>query len=94
MSFDPNLPQENTEIDAAQMRGQLNSLNDDIQTRQTAAQMNSAIDTALQLTSNNSNGVGTLGMTMDGSYQQWQAQAVADKLDQLINALFRPPPGP
>ncbi len=30
MPFDPNLPQENTEIDAAQMRSQLNSLHDEI----------------------------------------------------------------
>ncbi len=30
MPFDPNLPQENTEIDAAEMRGQLNGLHDEI----------------------------------------------------------------
>ena len=60
----------------------------------TLADLNNAIATALQLTSNNSNGVGALGLTADGSYQQWQLQAVSDKLDQLINALFRAPPGP
>ena len=60
----------------------------------TFATMSSAIETALQLTSNNSNGVGQLGMVADGSYQQWQLQAVSDKLDELINALRRSGGGP
>ena len=60
----------------------------------TYAALNSAIETALQLTSNNSNGVGHLGMIADGSYQQWQMQALIDKLDELINALRRSGPGP
>ena len=58
------------------------------------AALSTAIDTALQLTSNNSNGVGQLGLVADGSYQQWQLQAVSDKLDELINALRRSGPGP
>ena len=92
--FDPTKPADDSDLSSAEMRGQLNALNDDIQTRQTAGQLNSAIDTALQLTSNNSNGVGTLNLTADGSYQQWQLQAVSDKLDELINALRRSGPGP
>ena len=60
----------------------------------TFATMSNAIDTALQLTSNNSNGVGQLGMAADGSYQQWQMQALIDKLDELINALRRTGGGP
>ncbi len=43
MPFDPNLPIENTEIDAAQMRSQLNALNDDIQTRSTVTLMNARL---------------------------------------------------
>lgn len=43
MPFDPNLPIENTEIDAVQMRSQLNALNDDIQTRSTDTLMNARL---------------------------------------------------
>ena len=89
MSFDPNKPAEDSDLSSAEMRSQLNALNDDIQTRPTNPEMNNAIATSLQLTSNNSNGVNTLSMNADGSYQQWQLQAVSDKLDELINALRR-----
>ena len=40
-------------------------------------------------TSNNTNGVATLGLSADGSYQQWQMQQLMDKIDELINALRR-----
>lgn len=40
-------------------------------------------------TSNNTNGVGQLGIVADGSYQQWQLQAVIEKLDELIAAARR-----
>ena len=87
--FDPNLPQENTEIDAVEMRAQLNALNDDIQTRSTVVLMNATVASAVSGTSNNSNSVGQLGMSADGSYNQGQMQDVMNKLDELIAALRR-----
>jgi hypothetical protein len=85
MPFDPNIPQENTLIDAVQMRAQLNALNDDIQNRTTQADLNNAIAS----TSNNSNNVGTLGQGADGNYNQSQMQDLINKVDELINALRR-----
>ncbi|MEQ1851093.1 MAG: hypothetical protein ABMA01_05805 [Chthoniobacteraceae bacterium] len=40
-------------------------------------------------TSNNSNGVGTLGQSADAGYNQSQMQTLLDKVDELINALRR-----
>ncbi len=50
---------------------------------------NSIFNTIMPLTSNNSNGVGTLGQSADSNYQQSQMQDVMNKLDELINALRR-----
>ncbi len=87
--FDPNLPQENTEIDAVEMRAQLNALNDDIQTRSTVNLMNATVANAVSGTSSNSNSVATLDMSADSSYSQGQLQDVMNKLDELIAALRR-----
>ena len=51
----------------------------------TNAQLNSAINT----TSNNTNGVSLLGMTVSDPPTQGEMQAIASKLDELINALRR-----
>ena len=67
------------------MRGQLTSLNTDIQQRATLADLANAIAG----TSNNSNAVATLGLSADGSYNQTQMQDVLNKLDELISALRR-----
>ena len=76
MPFDPNLPQENTPVDAAQMRDQLNGLND-------------AIANGIAGTSSNSNAVGTLGLAVNNPPTQADVQTIADKIDELINALRR-----
>ena len=85
MPFDPTKPAAGSPDSSAEMRAQLNALNDDIQQRATPGDLAAAIAG----TSNNSNGVGTLGQGADGSYNQSQMQAVLDKLDELINALRR-----
>ncbi len=51
--------------------------------------LNSAISAVLAQTSHISNAVSQLGMSADPSYQQWQMQAILDKLDELIAALRR-----
>ena len=89
MPFDPTKPANNSPNSSAEMRSQLTSLNADIQQRTTFNDLNNAIANALSQTSNNSNGVSTLGQSADGSYQQWQMQMLFDKLDELINALRR-----
>jgi len=89
MPFDPTKPANNSPASSAEMRSQLTSLNADIQQRATINDLNNAIANALAQTSNNSNGVGTLGMGADGSYNQSQMQDVLNKLDELINALRR-----
>ena len=89
MPFDPTKPANNSPASSAEMRSQLTSLNTDIQQRATVNDLNNAIANALAQTSNNSNGVSTMGQSADGSYQQWQMQMLFDKMDALINALRR-----
>jgi hypothetical protein len=85
MPFDPTKPANNSPASSAEMRSQLTSLNADIQQRATINDLNNAISG----TSNNSNGVGTMGMGADGSYNQSQMQDLINKVDELINALRR-----
>jgi hypothetical protein len=89
MPFDPTKPANNSPNSSAEMRSQLTSLNADIQQRATNNDLNNAIANALAQTSNNSNGVNTMGQTADGGYNQTQMQDVLNKLDELINALRR-----
>ncbi len=85
MPFDPAKPANNAALNSAELRGQLTSLNDDIQTRATSD------DLAAQIagTSANSNGAGSLGLAISDPPTQGEVQAIADKLDELINALRR-----
>ncbi len=93
MPYDPNLPQENTLIDAAQMRAQLQALNALIQARATPEYVTTAANAAqyaaIAASSSNSNAVATLGQFADGGYSQSQMQDVINKLDELIQALRR-----
>lgn len=83
MSFDPAKPANSVLITAAELRAQFTALNADIQTRATQAQLAAEISG----TSSNSNGVATLGMTVSDPPTQGEVQALADKLDELINEL-------
>jgi hypothetical protein len=47
------------------------------------------LDTAIGNTSRNSNAVALLGMTVSDPPAQWEVQQIANKLDELINALRR-----
>jgi hypothetical protein len=51
--------------------------------------MINAINTAASASSNNSNAVGQMSLSVDPSYNQAQMQQMADKLDELILALRR-----
>ncbi len=150
MPYDPDQPQAGTEIDAVQMRGQLNGLKDLIDAIQAilAAQVDATntlppgepanvtvsvtgdtlhftfdipqgeagaagsegqqgiqgeegpqgmpgevslqqLTDAIATTSSNSNGVSTLEMTVNDPPTQGEVQLIANKLDELINALRR-----
>ncbi len=89
MPFDPTKPANNSPNSSAEMRSQLTSLNADIQQRAMINDLNNSIANALTQTSNNSNGVGTLGMGADGGYNPQQMQDLINKVDELINALRR-----
>ena len=80
MPFDPAKPADHAPLASAEMRSQLNALNQNI---------SDAVNAAIAGTSNNSNAVGTLGQSASGGYDQTQMQQVLDKLDELINALRR-----
>ena len=51
--------------------------------------LNSAITTAVNGTSNNSNAVPVLSLIADGNYNSVQIQQIADKVDELISVLRR-----
>ena len=91
MPFDPAKPAPGDDLDAVLIRNQLNALKALIDAQ--AAQIASlqAQFTALPgVTSNNSNGVGTLNLTVNNNPpQDWEVQPIATKLDELINALRR-----
>jgi hypothetical protein len=50
---------------------------------------NAQLNSAISGTSNNTNGVSTLGQGADSSYNQSQMQDLINKVDELINALRR-----
>jgi len=85
MPFDPTKPANNTPVLAAELRGQLTALQSDIQTRATQGDLAGQISG----TSANSNGVATMGMGVSDPPTQGEVQTIADKLDELINALRR-----
>ena len=85
MPFDPNIPQAGTEIDAVQMRDQLNSLKALIDAVPPPGVSQAQLDTAIQGTSANSDGVAKLDMVSGDS----DIQTIADKVDELLEAMRR-----
>jgi hypothetical protein len=85
MPFDPTKPANNAPVLAAELRDQFTSIHADVQTRATQAQLAGEIGG----TSANSNGVATMGLTVSDPPTQGEVQTIADKLDELINALRR-----
>ena len=101
MAFDPTLPVNGSQIVAAELRGQFTGLKDEIDTLAadsvTQAQhandlvncQNAAVNTALPLTSANSNAVSQLNMNISDPPSQSEVQNICNRLDELINALRR-----
>ena len=106
MPFDPTKPAPGDDLDAVLVRNQLNELKAliDAQAATSAAQaaqiasLQSQLDdyevqvgAAIAATANNIPGVSPLNLTIGNNPPQiWEVQPIADKLDQLINALLRP----
>ena len=91
MAFDPNKPAAGDDLDAVLARNQLNALKAliDAQAAQ-IANLQGQFNAAIAGTSNNSNGVGNLSLTINNNPpQQYEVQPIADKVDELINALRR-----
>ena len=87
MPFDPTKPASNSPGSSAEMRDQLNALNQMIS--DVAGTGATDLTAAIASTSSNSNGVALLGQTASGGYDPAQMQNLLDKLDELINALRR-----
>ena len=91
MPFDPSKPTPGDDLDAVLIRNQLNALKAliDAQAAQ-IANLQAQLNAAIAASSNNSNGVGNLSLTINNNPPQlWEVQPIADKVDELINALRR-----
>ena len=88
MPFDPTKPAPGDDLDAVLIRDQLKALID-AQAAQIAT-LQSQLDIAIANSSNNSNGVPNLTLTINSNPpQNYEVQPIADKVDELINALRR-----
>ena len=91
MPFDPNKPAPGDDLDAVLIRAQLNALKAlmDAQSAQLAS-LQAQLSGAIAGTSANSNGVASLSLSIaNNPPQQSEVQPIADKVDELINALRR-----
>ena len=91
MPFDPTKPAPGDDLDAVLIRNQLNELKAliDAQAAQ-IANLQAQLNADIAGTSTNSNGVGKLSLTINTNPpQQFEVQPIADKVDELINALRR-----
>lgn len=87
MAFDPTLPVNNSLIASAELRNQLNGLKTIIDANSAAA--SGALATAINGTARNPDSVTTLSQTISNPPTQAQVLAIQNKLNELINALFR-----
>ena len=91
MPFDPAKPAPGDDLDAVLIRTQFNALKAliDAQAAQIAS-LQGPLAASIAGTSSNSNGVGNLNLNIaNNPPQQFEVQPIADKVDELINALRR-----
>ncbi len=86
MAFDPNLPQEDSPLDAAQMRGQLTALKALIDGVPTSPAMQ---DELAAQTAGNCAGVDELNLTVSNTFNRAEIQAIVDKLNEALSQLKR-----
>ena len=99
MPFDPTLPVAHSTNSSAEMRAQLTALKAqlDAQAAQIAAQsgqianLQGQLNAAIANTAQNIPGIGPLNLSIGNNpTQPSDVQPIADKVDELINRLFRP----
>ncbi len=78
MAFDPTKPQNGTDIDAVEIRAQLNALNDRIV----------ALEAALANTAQNPS-LGTLSLALSDPPTRTEVQQMLDFLNTLMNQITR-----
>jgi hypothetical protein len=86
MAFNPALPQTNSPLSSAEMRDQLNGLNDAISQCALTIDVNDLVFTQ---TAGPPGTVQPLNMTVSNPPTQAQVQAIANRFDQLLAALNR-----
>ena len=91
MPFDLTKPAPGDDLDAVLVRNQLNALKALIDTQAAQiASLQAQLNAAIAGTAQNIPGVGNLNLTIaNNPPQQWEVQPIADKVDELINALRR-----
>jgi len=89
MPYDPTKPANGSPLSSAEMRGQLQSLNQDTQSRATVSQMVVADNAVLQQTSANTNAVDTLNISASSTYDEALQQEIINKINELILAQRR-----
>lgn len=89
--FDPTLPANLADLDAAVMRSQLTSLKALIDAVPAGEVTNAQLTAAIQGTSNNSNSVATLDTAPSNPPTVDDYEMLRGKLNELINALRRNP---
>ena len=88
MPFDPNIPQEHTDLDAAQMRAQFNALHQ--ATSDVAGTGATSLAAAIATTSANSNGVATVDTPFTNDPPTLaDMEAMRAKFNELVAALRR-----
>ena len=87
MPFDPDLPVNNSPISSSELRAQFNGLKEELQLI-CVTQGQYSVD--YEDTARNPLTVARLEMAVSDPPTQAEVQAIADKIDELIDALKRP----
>ena len=91
MPFDPTLPANNSPIVSAELRNQFNGLKTLMDAKPSSADMNAAINNAIQQNASaNSNSVAAFDGEFSDPPTVAEMQALAGKLNELINQLRQP----
>ena len=104
MSFDPNIPADNTKAKASEMRDQFNALKALIDTLQSSLAAQSGLILTMQSqistlqaqvtglmndTPHNCASVGDLSLTLSNPTQSFEVQQLIDKINELMGVLRR-----
>ena len=93
MPFDPTLPVNNSQVSSSELRGQFTSLNDAITNlNDEVSNLPTGSDVNTAIVSGSAGPVGAvspLGLTVSDPPTQAEVQAIADKIDEMLQLLQR-----